>query len=542
MYDIITNELIEKTYLFCRKRISDSEEAKDISQEVILAALTAIRSGKQINDFYAWYWRVAKNKVADYLKSKQNQALPIESTTGLSIGFFEHMDKLISEEEINELNYSLSRLAAISREVVIRFYLKEQSVQQIAEQLNIPVGTVKRRLFQARQDIKERIVNMNKYGKSSYSMAQIRTSWGGDVYEPQKVFSGEIAKQICIVLRNEAMTINEIADEMGIAPIYLRQIIDDLVRVELIKKLPKEKYITNFCIFPANTYNKADYYAQKAFYDGGYPEKINDIILSLKDKITALDFYGNDFDYSYLMWLLYDRANWGFYDRGIMPMLGIENPSELNKFDEGRKYTVHGIFLLPEEEWEEYPFRSIGWSNSCDCYRTSEYGYVHYQNRFQGYPFDDYDKGIDRCRWVDGSNIGLLVALSENPEKELNPYEEEQASEFIRLGLIEKTDKGLKVMIPIFTQDVLDKIYYLLADELKDLAAEFAATVSEEYNRILLPYVRKDLMNNYRMSILPDALNQICAMFYYGIEIGKTLSIPEDYHRSAAGLQIIRQK
>ena len=52
-------------------------------------------------------------------------------------------------------------------------------------------------------------------------------------------------------------------------------------------------------------YVEADVYACDIFHDEGYAEKIIDILLSLKDKITALDFYGNDFDYGYLMWILY---------------------------------------------------------------------------------------------------------------------------------------------------------------------------------------------------------------------------------------------
>lgn len=49
------------------------------------------------------------------------------------------------------LNYSLSRLASDYREIIIRFYLKEQSVKQISQELKIPEGTVKRRLFDAEE-------------------------------------------------------------------------------------------------------------------------------------------------------------------------------------------------------------------------------------------------------------------------------------------------------------------------------------------------------------------------------------------------------
>ena len=54
MDGIISEELIENTYLFCRKRINDSEAAKDLSHDIILCALAAIRKGKSFTDFYGW--------------------------------------------------------------------------------------------------------------------------------------------------------------------------------------------------------------------------------------------------------------------------------------------------------------------------------------------------------------------------------------------------------------------------------------------------------------------------------------------------------
>lgn len=149
MDEIISEELIENTYLFCRKRIQDSEAAKDLSQDIILCAIAAIRSGKSFTDFYGWYWKMARNKYADYLTARKN--LPVELSMGVASDIPEPIEALISEEEISALNYSLSRLSSINRETVIRYYLKEQTVEEIARALKVPVGTVKRRLFDVRK-------------------------------------------------------------------------------------------------------------------------------------------------------------------------------------------------------------------------------------------------------------------------------------------------------------------------------------------------------------------------------------------------------
>ena len=67
MNEFITNELIEATYLFCVKRISDTEAAKDLSQDILYEALRVVASGKEFVSFYSWYWKMARNKYADYI-------------------------------------------------------------------------------------------------------------------------------------------------------------------------------------------------------------------------------------------------------------------------------------------------------------------------------------------------------------------------------------------------------------------------------------------------------------------------------------------
>lgn len=220
MDGIISEELIENTYLFCRKRIHDSEAAKDLSHDIILCALTAIRKGKSFTDFYGWYWRMVRNKYADYLTARK--MLPVELNMGVASDMPEPIEALISEEEISALNYSLSRLSSINRETVIRYYLKEQTIEEIAQALNVPVGTVKRRLFDVRKNVKERIVNMNKtIGETAYAPAKIGYFFGFSCSEAEKAMNQKIAEQIVIIARSEPKTINQISDEMGVAPLCM---------------------------------------------------------------------------------------------------------------------------------------------------------------------------------------------------------------------------------------------------------------------------------------------------------------------------------
>ena len=180
MNEYITDELIETTYLFCIKRISDTEEAKDLSQDILCEALRVIASGKSFYHFTSWYWKMARNKYADFVAHKHDAALPLESAGGIVADFRQPIESMIDAEDFSQLNYLLSRLASMHREMLVRFYLKEQSIKQIALDLSIPEGTVKRRLYDARKLLKERFETMMNIGKTAYAPADVNWFWGYD--------------------------------------------------------------------------------------------------------------------------------------------------------------------------------------------------------------------------------------------------------------------------------------------------------------------------------------------------------------------------
>ena len=553
MNEYIQDELIENTYLFCAKRISDSEEAKDLAQDILYEALRGIATGKTFVSFYSWYWRMARNKYADYVAHKQNPALPLETAGGMAAQTPEPLERLIDAEELSLLNYSLSRLTFMYREMMIRFYLKEQSIVQIARELDIPEGTVKRRLFDAKNTLKERFEIMNNVGISSYAPAKVTYFWGGNSgnngnsVNAQTVMKQKIAQQACVFCRREAKTVNEIADELGVAPVYLEPVLEQMIDTDLMTSPVKGKYITNFCVFPEQVYQDACALSCIQFRKNGFNEKTAEILMGLKEKVMALDFYGKGFAYEYLMWLLYVEAGYSYAESGKAHYCGAYG----DKYPESaeRRYNITMFFAKPEETvdfsgWDEV--KAIGWSNLHQSFVTTEYGKVTFVNNYDADPFPaDYDIiGSDsmgsRDNWVNGNNISLLVDLSENPKKELNPYEEEQAASFLKCGLVKKTAEGLVVQIPIFTKEVYATICDYIKEALKDLVCEYAEIIGNTVEKLLLPYVRIDLMSTFIHWDMKMFFQTVCNLLYYGMYESETLQIPEEYERSGAGLYIVR--
>ncbi len=543
----ITDELIENTYLFCVKRIADSEAAKDLSQDILYEAIRAIASGKHFNSFYSWYWRMARNKYADYAATKSTRPQPLESAIGCISDDTEPIENIIAEEEISKLNFSLSRLASIHREIVICYYLREQTIPQIAKALGIPEGTVKRRLFDAKRELKGRMEMMNTIGKTAYAPAEVDWFWGMSANHAALLMdSSKMYPQIMVICRNTARSVNEIADEMGIAPVYLEEALQKMQKVSLLVSPTKGKYQANCCVFPKEPYARAKLAACDVFHDSGFGERITNALFALKDKITALPFYGNHFDYRYLLWVFYVEAGDSF---GVCGAKRYTKKHKDHFPDEAeRRYRVTAEYLLPDESFDATipaRLRTKGWSNLHQQFVSSTYGRVEYANNYECEPFpnesddviDDWRRGRDF--WLDETNVFLLLDLATDPRKELTVFEEEQVAKMLGHGLLRKENDGFTVQLPIFSRGIYNQITTMIRDAVQDLAYEYADLVGEAVEKELLPYVRRDQMSNFIHWDMRMFFQQLDSLFYYGWD--SILAQPEDYSISAAGLCVITE-
>ena len=389
---------------------------------------------------------------------------------------------------------------------------------------------------------------MNNTGRSAYAPAEINWFFGYDCGEADKLMRQKIVQQATIICRSDAKTLVEISDELGVAPVYLEDILEKMAEEKLLTKPAQNKYQTNFCVFPEQFHANARYEAYTACVENNFPEKISKALCELKDSITSLDFYGSDFSYSYLTWFLYVLA--------ADSVAGTANKKYTEKYaskypdEPERSYRITAQFTLPDET-VTYPvykngWHGMSWSNIHSCYSTADFGRVEYIDDFDCAPFpsnfprEDADKNtVSRSEWVDGSNISLLLHLARNPVKPLTKYEEEQAADFIQKGILTKTDKGMKVNLPIMSRTVADKIKALINEVMRPIAEEYSVLVSEKVEKLLLPHVRKDLMSNFIHWDMRIFLQPTSELFYYGLNDSDYLEKPDDYTRSAAALWII---
>ncbi len=131
-------------YIF--RLTSDSHIAWDISQQCWLEIIKGL---KKLNDpacFKAWVYKIATNKSIDWLKNKsKDQHINLDS---IEVGCCRKKDDL----RVKEL---IQRLKNDSRVVLNLYYFEQLSIPEVSIALKIPQGTVKSRLFKARDELKQ---------------------------------------------------------------------------------------------------------------------------------------------------------------------------------------------------------------------------------------------------------------------------------------------------------------------------------------------------------------------------------------------------
>ena len=133
---------------------NDADAAADVVQEVWLRVLRGLPALRDATRFRAWLFGIARRVLMDRLRVRYAEP-PMEQ---LEAGGVE--EPAADEERTDDFLFvqaELDRLPLPEREALVLFYLRELSLNDIAAIAAIPVGTVKSRLFRARQMLRTQL-------------------------------------------------------------------------------------------------------------------------------------------------------------------------------------------------------------------------------------------------------------------------------------------------------------------------------------------------------------------------------------------------
>jgi len=171
-YDELIKRYQERIYATIYHMTSNHEDANDLAQESFIKAYQALKSFKGGSSFYTWLYRIAVNKTINFLKQRKNRQAMSLNDLDFNAEHDTELLALISDKtprreaglaELQEkLNAALLKLSEPHRLVVVLHDVQGQSHEEIAKVMKCNIGTVRSRLFYARQQLQSYLADYLK--------------------------------------------------------------------------------------------------------------------------------------------------------------------------------------------------------------------------------------------------------------------------------------------------------------------------------------------------------------------------------------------
>lgn len=159
----LSNRYRSQIYSLLLKMVRNKEEAEDLAQEAFLKAFNAISTFNKEYAFSTWLYKIAINNCIDFLRKKKFKTKsidrPIETKSGeikydLPDSSYNPERRILRKEMSAMIQHAIKALPEKYKTVIVLRHIQSKSYEEIAAILDVPLGTVKARIFRAREMLK----------------------------------------------------------------------------------------------------------------------------------------------------------------------------------------------------------------------------------------------------------------------------------------------------------------------------------------------------------------------------------------------------
>ena len=159
-FEKLVTEYEKGVYAIALRMTGNPEDASDMTQEAFIKAYNSLQSFRGDSKFSVWLYRIASNVCLDFLRSRSRKptvSLSVEDDEGeetqLDVADESQSPELLLERSLTRdaVQRGLQALAPDYRQILLLREIQGLSYEEIADVLQIEVGTVKSRIFRARK-------------------------------------------------------------------------------------------------------------------------------------------------------------------------------------------------------------------------------------------------------------------------------------------------------------------------------------------------------------------------------------------------------
>jgi len=244
--DIIITEYLTKIYGFAMKKSFSYGEAEELCSDIIGELYPSLLSAKEIYNIEGYVWRICEHTYAKYVSSKKKHAGI--SIDGMDIPFEDDYSLGEAEEELLRLRREITFLTRTRREIVYSYYYENMSLSRISNEMKMPVGTVKWHLSKARASLKKGFIMERKIGKLGMKPIKAinfgHSGTPGTNGGPEFYLEDSLNLNIVYSVYYHPKAKNEIAEELGVTPVFIEEKIEFLENNGFLVKQSRNRFTT----------------------------------------------------------------------------------------------------------------------------------------------------------------------------------------------------------------------------------------------------------------------------------------------------------
>lgn len=248
--DEIITQYVKKIYGFSVSKLNKISEAEELASKIVLEVYLTLLRKEDIVNLNGYIYKIAQNVFVNYISDRYKSI----SVDGIERLPYEKdlEEELFKEESYGIIRREISYLSKSQRQIIVLFYFHDKKIREIAQMLSLPENTVKWHLACSRKELKagmDKIRTIGKLGTDPIKFTGMgHSGQPGEKGDTKEFLSKSLTQNIAYAAYHKTLSVNEIAEELGVNPVFVSDEVDTLEEYGFMDKLPSGKYRTNIYI------------------------------------------------------------------------------------------------------------------------------------------------------------------------------------------------------------------------------------------------------------------------------------------------------
>lgn len=512
--DAMIQYYAKKIMGFAYSKLQNKALAEDLSQDILFALWDGLKRQQNISDLDGFVYTICCFTWSKYLRKNKKHWNQLDVTAAPDLQDDTNIEHDIFQlTQMEQLRREIAYLTKLHRDITIMFYYNNQSGDEISRILGIPHSTVRWHLSQIKKKLKEGIVMDTVADSLSYKPQTLMVGHDGyisDEYGMVGLGTYRIVDNICLACYGKKLTIEDIARKLSVASAYLEHHINELVYMNYLKVIDKNKYTTNFFIAEhRHRVMKGKFHFENI---GPYAEKIYHAFAQRYDQIKAIGFLGSELDKDFVLWAIIPLVSNVIFSKSTIAVLERNSTHFITpKRKDGTEHWVSATLIDDTYFATQTEFTL----EEVEFYEKSEGNGIKKRANKQGLEsmqLDTYATIRTGLHWriFDASHLNEMNRIAHiiRNNESINDLEMLMISTYVEEGYVEVVEGRPRLLIPFLNEKEyteLELIFEEIISELGEtLFVPYIEEFAKQFDQVIPKFISVEERNYHKYKIYPQ--------------------------------------